>query len=264
MRKPSIVLPCLLVILPSALVAGQGDKIRAKYTCIEMTSFDVREGVQFPPAYRISLLEDLVEQLENTNRFEDVLRPGEQPSPADVPTVKLTGTITEFEAGSRAKRYLIGFGAGATKLIAQVQFVDRASGGLLLDCMVNSKVTTGGVGGESIGVTQGLAKEVAKVINRRLFAGVPSPRVKTYSIKLYENCLLGTSTLEPGEYRFRLAGSRVVVRNVAGKNIARAKVRLEKSGTKFTGTTISGTKTNGRRRIEEIRLGASDTKLVFE
>ena len=114
-------------------------------------------------------MEDLVRQLENSKRFTQVLRPGEVAADQDIPTLRLTGIITEYKAGSRAKRYLIGFGFGATKVVVQVQFLDRTMGNVLLDRKVDGKVVVGVMGGESLGATNGLAKEVAKVAKDRFF-----------------------------------------------------------------------------------------------
>mgnify|MGYP001591770093 CR=1 FL=1 len=150
-------------------VAEEGKAAKGTYRCIEVTKFSVAEGVQFPPEYQISLVEDLVRQLENAKRFTQVLRPGEVAADQDIPTLRLTGIITEYKAGSRAKRYLIGFGFGATKVVVQVQFLDRTMGNVLLDRKVDGKVVVGVMGGESLGATNGLAKEVAKVAKDRFF-----------------------------------------------------------------------------------------------
>ena len=47
--------------------------------------------------------------------------------------LQITGRVTRFRKGSQAKRYLIGFGAGSTVVVAQVKFYDAASGELLLE-----------------------------------------------------------------------------------------------------------------------------------
>ncbi|MEW6209626.1 MAG: DUF4410 domain-containing protein [Acidobacteriota bacterium] len=160
---------CLLAVASAS--ANQKDTaatVKNKYKGIEVVRFEIKDGVQLPPDYLITLTEELVKQMQETKKFAEVLREGE--TPADqTSALKLTGTVTEFKPGSRAKRYLIGFGAGKTKIVAHIKFVDRATGEVLFEDDVDGKVIMGGMGGDSIGATRGLAKEVAKVASKQFF-----------------------------------------------------------------------------------------------
>ncbi len=168
MRRWSLLMLSMLLVL--SLASPAAEKItKGKFAAIEVVKFDVREGIQFPPDYQVLLVEDLIKQLENSKKFKQVIRTGENPADAAAPALKLTGTITEYKAGSRAKRYLVGFGAGKTKVVAQVQFVDRTTGSVLLDRKVDGKVIIGVIGGDSRGATNGLAKEVSKVAKDTFF-----------------------------------------------------------------------------------------------
>jgi hypothetical protein len=111
-------------------------------------------------------MEELVRELSATIRFYQVLRQGETPAEANTPTLQLVDTVNEFNKGNRAVRYMVGFGAGKTKVKAHVKFVDSATGDILFEKNVDGKVWIGFIGGESIGATRGLAKEVAKVAKR--------------------------------------------------------------------------------------------------
>jgi hypothetical protein len=144
-------------------------KVKDKYKGIEVVRFEVKEGVQIPQDYLITLTEELVKQVTETKRFSDVMREGESPKDASASSLKLVGTVTEFKAGSRAKRYLIGFGAGKTTIKAHVKFLDRATGEVLFEADVDGKVVMGMMGGDSVGATRGLAKEVAKVATKQFF-----------------------------------------------------------------------------------------------
>jgi curli biogenesis system outer membrane secretion channel CsgG len=141
-----------------------------KYHNIEVARFDTKEGVQFPADYLITMTEELVTQLQETGKFKQVLREGEIPAEAGVPTIRLTGTVTEFKKGSHAKRFLLGPGFGKTKVKAHVKFIDAATGEVLFEDDVDGKVVLGGlIKSESIGATRGLAKEVAKVTKKQFF-----------------------------------------------------------------------------------------------
>ena len=165
-RRSQMSIALLLLALP----VMAGDRVqKGKYQAIEVAKFDVAAGVVFPPDYQISLTEDVLKQLEHTRKFQQVLRPGDKPSDTATPRLKLMGTITKYKAGSRATRYLVGFGAGATKIVAAVKFVDSTSGEVLLERRVDGKVIIGIMGGNSMGATNGLAKEVAKVTRKTFF-----------------------------------------------------------------------------------------------
>lgn len=163
----------LVALFIASPVAAQDKKAtiqKNKYQQIEVTRFEVKSGIVFPAEYQVSMTEDLVAQLQETKKFKQVLRLGEASSDANAPAIKLVGQITEYKAGNRAMRYMIGFGAGKTKVVAHIKFVDRATGDVLFEKDVDGKVILGGlVKGESIGATRGLAKEVAKLASEKFF-----------------------------------------------------------------------------------------------
>lgn len=173
-RMKNILLFAFFTAMLTALPAAAQDKKepieKNKYQQIEVTRFEVKEGIDFPADYLVSMTEDLVTQLQETKNFKQVLREGKSLSDANAPAIKLVGKITEYKAGNRAVRYMIGFGAGKTKIVAHVKFIDRATGDVLFEKDVDGKVILGGlVKGESISATRGLAKEVAKVTTEKFF-----------------------------------------------------------------------------------------------
>jgi hypothetical protein len=136
-----------------------------KYESIQVMRFTVEPGSNIPQDYFATMMEELVSQLNRTHRFEEVLREGEKPA-GNSPVLELTGTITQFNRGNRTVRYMVGFGAGKTKIVAHVKFVDAATGNVQLEKNVDGKVWIGFMGGESIGATKGLAKDVAKLARK--------------------------------------------------------------------------------------------------
>ena len=63
------------------------------------------------------------------------------------PSLLLSGTVTEFEPGSQAERYLVGFGAGAAKLKMHFSFQDSATGTEVLSTDHQHKFWFGNFGG---------------------------------------------------------------------------------------------------------------------
>jgi TolB-like protein len=140
----------------------------AKYEFIEVNRFEVQSGLDIPDVFLNSLEEDLIQQLRRTKRFREVLRSGIAATDTNAPVVRLVGTLQEFQPGSRMARYMVP-GLGKTRLQAHMKLLDRSSGEVLLERDVDGKVFMGLFGGDSLGATRGLAKEVAKATKNRLF-----------------------------------------------------------------------------------------------
>ncbi len=160
----------LLVCAPVlAQTAAGTSAVKNKYQNIEVVKFDIQEDTKFPPESRDVIMSQVVEELKQLKKFNQVSNVGETVPEGAGPTVRLTGIITKYKPGSRAKRYFIGFGAGATKVAAHLKFVDAATGNVIFEKDVDGKVWIGLFGGDSSGATRGLAKEVGKVAKKLLF-----------------------------------------------------------------------------------------------
>ena len=170
----SMIRRAVLVGLAAALAVGAGfaeeKNVKGKYQVIEVARFDIKPGVEkFSPDWLITINEELIKQLRETAKFKEVLFEAETPSDASAPTLLLVGTVTEYAPGNRAERYMIGFGAGKTKVKAHVKIMDKTTKEVLFEDDVDGKVIMGAVGGESIDATRGLAKEVASKTKKKFF-----------------------------------------------------------------------------------------------
>lgn len=76
------------------------------------------------PSLLNSITDTLEAELKAKNIFKNVVRGGESKAKA----VILEGEITEFNAGSRALKFWVGFGAGKTYLKFKGRLVDAATG----------------------------------------------------------------------------------------------------------------------------------------
>lgn len=134
--------------------------IQNKYHAIEVNSFDVEQGVDFPPDYFASLQDELVKQLKEKHLFEAVLKTDEQPPRAEMPVLRLTGVVTKFNEGSRAKRYFVGFGAGSSQIFAHARYIDRETGQTVIEEEVIGTLSGGLFGGDTKSVIHQFAASV--------------------------------------------------------------------------------------------------------
>jgi len=162
----------IALLLLSALTASAqkpNSENKSKYKEVEVTQFDVQDGVKFPPEHMTGMMAEIVEELRNTKKFQQVYKEGEPHTDVNDPTIRLVGTVTKYQAGSQAKRYLVGFGAGKTKVVAHVKFIDKASGNVLYEKDVDGKVVFGLFGGQSKTSLRDVGKEIAEVAKKQFF-----------------------------------------------------------------------------------------------
>ncbi len=85
---------------------------------------------------------------------------------------------------------------------------------------------------------------------------------KTYSVTLFQDSVLAGTELKAGDYRIDLTDSKIVVKS--GKRVAESTVKVEKGDTKYSATTVRYANGDGKFRIQEIRLGGTNLKLVVD
>jgi hypothetical protein len=137
--------------------AGNG-----KYRSLEIARFALKSGLEFPEDYLGKMQADIVHEVMEKNKFLMVFAAEDRPKITLPPMLRLEGQVTEFDPGNRAERYLIGFGAGKTKVVVHVKVIDPTAGKTLFEDDVDGKVIMGTLGGSSSGVTRSLAKKIAK------------------------------------------------------------------------------------------------------
>lgn len=86
------------------------------------------------------------------------------------------------------------------------------------------------------------------------FAGASS-----HSITLFQPSYLNGSELKAGEYRMQVQDGKVTIKQ--GKKAVDANVKVETGGEKFRSTVVRYANENGKFRIEEIRIGGTNTTL---
>ncbi len=166
----------LVLVLSFSLVLSAGDKnkdafsaLKGKYHSLEITEFKVKPGVGFPQEYMSKMQADLINEIVNKKDFTQVYAFNNPPKEISPQTLRLEGEVIEYRAGNQAVRYMVGFGAGQTKVKAHVRFIDNATNAVVFEDDVDGKVVMGLLGGSSPGATRGLAKEVASKAHKCFF-----------------------------------------------------------------------------------------------
>lgn len=144
-----------------------------QYKVLEISNFLMKSDEAVPPDHLYALVRDLAVELNKKTPFEKfVTNYTKGPSSAwiqsdpgaDVPTLVLSGVITRYQRGSRAARYMVGFGAGKTRAYCVIRLVDKQTGEVLLERMENGSVSMGLFGGGSAGAMKELADDLAKAV----------------------------------------------------------------------------------------------------
>jgi hypothetical protein len=96
-----------------------------------------------------------------------------------------------------------------------------------------------------------------------LFAAAVSMAVaaQTHRVTLFQETIVNGTTLKPGDYKVIVDDNKVVLEK--GKNRAEAQVAVETADSKFGSTSVRYQNGDGQYRIKEIRIGGTNTKLVF-
>jgi len=84
---------------------------------------------------------------------------------------------------------------------------------------------------------------------------------KTYYVTLYQPSVVAGVELKPGEYRLDLNGDKAILKN--GKHRAEATVKVEDNGERYSRTSVRYSNGDGKFTIQEIRLGGTSLRLVF-
>ncbi len=82
-----------------------------------------------------------------------------------------------------------------------------------------------------------------------------------YKVTLFQNSTIGGTELKPGEYKLEVNDNKVVVKS--GKKTIEADVKVETANEKFGATSVRYNTADGKNQVQEIRLGGTNTKLVF-
>ena len=89
-----------------------------------------------------------------------------------------------------------------------------------------------------------------------LFASAAS-----YSVTLFQPSMVSGTELKAGEYKLTIDGDKATI--TKGKEKVEAAVKMESTENKFSATSVRYSDQGGKMKIQEIRLGGTTTKVVF-
>jgi hypothetical protein len=159
----------LLAVSVSVVMAADKPKERLRqFGALEVENFDnpkMETKEPMPDSWIPTIREEIIQRVIDKHRFRRVAdfedtKAGRNESEA---VLCLRGRIVEYTQGSFAKRFLIGLGAGKGKIVAKLQFIDKASENVIWERKVDGRVI--GATQSTEGAIKGLGKEVAGVID---------------------------------------------------------------------------------------------------
>ena len=92
-------------------------------------------------------------------------------------------------------------------------------------------------------------------------AGLALASAKSYSVTLFQDATFGTTELKPGQYKLEVNDTTATIHQ--GKLQGEAPVKIEEGEQKFNTTSVRYDTSGAKPRIQEIRIGGTKTKLVF-
>ncbi len=83
----------------------------------------------------------------------------------------------------------------------------------------------------------------------------------SYHFSLFQTSIVGGKELKPGDYKLQLNGDKATIK--VGKDTLEAAVKVENGTEKFSETSVRFGTADGKMTVQEIRLGGTKSKLVF-
>lgn len=151
------ILALMWTIAPRDLHAQDKQQPKAKVAAIEVLPI-VSDEIKLPAEFRVSLYENLIDQLQAGGGFQHVYRDGDHNVQDAGDLVILHSTVRGFKQGSERARQVTTV-AGATSIKIHCNFTDR-NGKSLLDQDIEGNVR---FFGGNLRATYDFAKKVAKL-----------------------------------------------------------------------------------------------------
>jgi hypothetical protein len=83
----------------------------------------------------------------------------------------------------------------------------------------------------------------------------------SYNVTLFQPSVLAGKELKAGEYKVTMEGDKAIIS--MGKQKVEAPAKIETADSKYSSTSVRYTTEDGKMKIQEIRLGGTNQKVVF-
>ncbi|MBI3208078.1 MAG: hypothetical protein HYZ37_04140 [Candidatus Solibacter usitatus] len=85
---------------------------------------------------------------------------------------------------------------------------------------------------------------------------------ESYRVTLFQPSVIGGKEVKAGEYKISVENNKATMK--VGKEVVEAPVKLETVDNKYGSTSVRYRTGEGKNTVEEIRMGNTKTKLVFQ
>ena len=103
--------------------------------------------------------------------------------------------------------------------------------------------------------------KTTKLLILFLTAALMLASAASYNVTLFQTSVIGGQELKAGEYKVTVAGDKATIS--MGKQKVEASAKIETADSKFSSTSVRYTSEGGKMKIQEIRLGGTNQKLIF-
>jgi hypothetical protein len=156
----SALLPLVLAFLLTGSTVSAQDKPQAKIQASSIQILMVQsDEVKLPIAFQLALYENLIEQVQKSNKFQHVYRDGDTAAAGATDLVILHSNVYGFKQGSEEKRQVTTV-AGATQIKVHCLFTDKTGKSQLAQDVTGNVRFIGG----NLRATFDFAKKVTQLI----------------------------------------------------------------------------------------------------
>lgn len=154
----------VVVLITTAAAAADKPKERLRqFGALEVENFEnskMETKEPMPDSWIPTIREEIIQRVIDKHKFRRVadFEDAKAAKNESEAILLVRGKIIEYTQGSFAKRWLVGMGAGKGKIVAHLQFLDKASGKVIWDRKVDGRVI--GTMQSTEGAIEGLGKEV--------------------------------------------------------------------------------------------------------
>ena len=205
--------------------------MKESFDTLEVAVFETDKESQFPAEYLAPLQKEIVKELVDAKAFANVVMAGQGSPTANPRTLRLTGLITNYTAGSRAKRYLSSGTGGAAEIDSSIAFVSAADGRTLMSQNLRALLTGGVVGGKSEDALKDYARQIVNKV--KLMQNLRVPLAGSASDTV-------TATTDPTAISSAPVTARVPVTDKDWAGSQKKLNELAATGYRLTGLTITG------------------------
>jgi len=95
-----------------------------------------------------------------------------------------------------------------------------------------------------------------------LAAGMVLASTKSFTVTFYEPSFVGGTQLKAGDYKCELKDQKLVIKR--GHETAEANVKVETGAGKFDSTSVRYDNADGKTKVQEIRVGGTNMRIVLD